>query len=98
MNLVKKKTNQDTFVIEKNINGILNFNIFGVLDGHGDDGHFASQFVKRYVIHRIKNHPLIKKLDEPKEIYKQLISNHYEIISNIYLDADIQIQKEKFDF
>ena len=94
----KKKTNQDTFVIEKNINGILNFNIFGVLDGHGDDGHFASQFVKRYVIHRIKNHPLIKKLDEPKEIYKQLISNHYEIISNIYLDADIQIQKEKFDF
>ena len=93
----QKKTNQDNYVIEKNVNGILNFNIFGVLDGHGDDGHHASAFVKRYIIYRIKNHPLIKKLDEPKEIYKQLIANHYEIISNIFLDADIQIQKEKFD-
>ena len=92
-----KKTNQDTFVIEKNVNGVLNFNIFGVLDGHGDDGHFASQFVSRYVIYRIKNHPTIKKLDEPKEIYNKLIANGYEIIANIYLDADVQIQKEKFD-
>ena len=92
-----KKTNQDTYVIEKNINGILNFNIFGVLDGHGDDGHFVSQFVNRYVIHRIKNHPLIKKLDEPKEIYNQLKSKGYEILSNIFIDADAQIQKEKFD-
>ena len=93
----KKKTNQDNYIIEKNVNGVLNFNIFGVLDGHGDDGHFASAFVKRYVIHRIKNHPSIKKLDEPKEIYKKLIENKYEIISSIFLDADIQIQKEKFD-
>ncbi len=92
-----KKTNQDTYVIERNVNGILNFNIFGVMDGHGDDGHFASQFVSRYVVHRIKTHPLIKKLDEPKEIYEVLISNGYEIIANIYLDADVQIQKEKFD-
>ena len=92
-----KKTNQDTFIIEKNVNGVLNFNIFGVLDGHGDDGHFVSQFVSRFVVHKIKNHPLIKKLDEPKKIYNQLISNGYEIIANIYLDADVQIQKEKFN-
>ena len=92
-----KKTNQDTYILEKNVNGILNFNIFGVLDGHGDNGHFASQFLSRYVIYRIKNHPLIKKLDEPKEIYNLLISNGYEIIANIYLDADAQIKKEKFD-
>ena len=92
-----KKTNQDTYVIERNVNGVLNFNIFGVLDGHGDNGHFASQFVSRYVIYKIKNHPLIKKLDEPKEIYRQFISKGYEIIANIFLDADSQIRKEKFD-
>ena len=92
-----KKTNQDTYILEKNVNGILNFNIFGVLDGHGDNGHFASQFLSRYVIYRIKNHPLIKKLDEPKKIYNLLVSNGYEIIANIYLDADAQIRKEKFD-
>ena len=91
------KINQDTYVLERNINGVLNFNIFGVLDGHGDYGHFASQFVKRYIINRIKSHPLIKGLDNPKEIYKNLTEKGYQIISNIYMDADIQIAKEKFN-
>ena len=93
-----KKTNQDTYLIEKNINGILNFNIFGVLDGHGIDGHFASQFMSRYFIYRIKNHPKIKILDEPNEIYYKLKENGYKIIANIFTDADLQIQKEKFEF
>ena len=92
-----KKVNQDSYIIERNINGILNFNIFGVLDGHGDYGHYASQFVSRFVINNIKNHPLIKKCDDPKEIYQKLILNGYQIIANIFTDADIQIQKEKFD-
>ena len=92
-----KKTNQDSYIIERNINGILNFNIFGVLDGHGEYGHYASQFVSRYVINHIKNHPLIKKCDDPKEIYQKLILNGYRLIANIFIDADIQIQKEKFD-
>jgi serine/threonine protein phosphatase PrpC len=92
-----KKTNQDTLLIERNVNGVLNFNIFGVLDGHGEEGHFASQFVSRYIFHRIKNHPSIKKQDEPKQIYHKLKENSYKIIANIFLDADVQIQKEKFD-
>ena len=92
-----KKTNQDTYLIERNINGILNFNIFGVLDGHGEDGHFASQFVSRYILHRIKTHPSIRNEDEPKQIYQKLKDNGYEIIANIFVDADVQIQKEKFN-
>ena len=92
-----KKTNQDTYLIERNINGILNFNIFGVLDGHGEDGHFASQFVSRYILHRIKTHPSLRKEDEPKQIYHKLKENGYEIIANIFVDADVQIQKEKFN-
>ena len=92
-----KKVNQDSYIIERNINGILNFNIFGVLDGHGEYGHYASQFVSRYVISHIKNHPVIKKCDEPKEIYQKLTLNGYQIIANIFTDADVQIQKEKFD-
>ena len=92
-----KKINQDTYVIERNINGILNFNIFGVLDGHGEYGHYASQFVSRYAVNRIKNNPSIKKCDEAKEVYKKLTFNGYEIIANIFTDADVQIQKEKFD-
>ena len=93
----KKKTNQDSYVLEKNINGVLNFNIFGVLDGHGVNGHFASQYVTRYIINRIKNHSLLKNLDTPKEIYKILKSNKFQIITNIFLDADLQIRKQKFN-
>ena len=92
-----KKINQDTYLIERNINGILNFNIYGVLDGHGEDGHFASQFVSRYILHRIKTHPSLRKEDEPKQIYYKLKENGYEIIANIFVDADVQIQKEKFN-
>ena len=93
-----KKINQDSYIIERNINGILNFNIFGVLDGHGEDGHYASQFVKRYMINHIKNNPLIKKCEDPKEIYAKLTQNGYSIIANLFTDVDIQIQKEKFDY
>ena len=93
----KKKINQDSYLIVKNLNRVSNFNIFGVLDGHGDDGHYVSQFVKSFIIQSIKNHPSIKPLNDPKEIYKKLIANNYELISNIFIDADIQIQKEKFD-
>ena len=92
-----KKINQDSYIIERNINGILDFNIFGVLDGHGEDGHYASQFVTRYVISNIKNHPLLKKCEQAKEIYQKIIFNGYQIIANIFTQADIEIQKEKFN-
>ena len=91
------KINQDTYILERNINGVLNFNIFGVLDGHGINGHLASQFVKRYIINRIKNISSIKNLDVSKEIYKKLVENEYQIIINIFIDADVQITKEKFN-
>ena len=93
----KIKTNQDSYVLERNINGVLNFNIFGVLDGHGANGHFASQFVTRYIINRIKNHSLLKSLDNPKNIYNKLKSNNFQIITNIFLDADLQIRKQEFN-
>ena len=91
------KINQDSYIIERNINGILDFNLFGVLDGHGKDGHYASQFVTRYVINNIKNHPLLKKCEQAKEIYQKIIFNGYQIIANIFTDADIEIQKQKFN-
>ena len=67
------------------------------MDGHGEDGHYASQFVSRYIISHIKNHPLIKKCEDAKEIYQKLILNGYQIIANLFTDADIQIQKERFN-
>ena len=93
-----KKINQDSFIIKRNINGILNFNIFGVLDGHGEHGHYASQFVSRFIFNSIKNNPIIKKCSSAEEIYEKITSNDYKLIENIFLDADVQITKEKFDY
>ena len=92
-----KKVNQDSYILEKNINEVLNFNIFGVLDGHGINGHLVSQFVSRYIINRIKNHPLLKNLKNPKELYNKLRLNGYEIIANIFTEADIQLTKQTFN-
>ena len=93
----KTKINQDSYILERNINGVLNFNIFGVMDGHGVNGHFASQFVTKFIINRIKNHSLLKNLDKPKDIYNKLKSNKFQIITNIFFDADLQITKQKFN-
>ena len=92
-----KKTNQDSYILEKNINGVLNFNIFGVLDGHGANGHFASQFVTKYIINRFKHNSLFRNLHTAKEIYDKIKPNEFQVITNIFLDADFQIKKQKFN-
>ena len=93
-----KKLNQDSYLIQRNINGIINFNIFGVLDGHGDDGHYVSQFVSRFIINSIKNNSAIKKCSNANEIYDKMKINNYKLIEKIFLDADMQIRREKFDY
>ena len=95
--IIYMKKNQDSYVVERNVNGVLDFNIFGVLDGHGVNGHFVSRFVSKYIINRIRDHTLIKNKDSPKEIYKILKENKYKILTHIFRDADIQLEKEKFN-
>ena len=92
-----QKTNQDSFVFKTNINGINDFNIFGVMDGHGPQGHFVSQFASKFIPFQIINHREIKSLREPEEIYQKLKYNEYEIINQIFLETDNQLQKVNFD-
>ena len=92
-----KKTNQDSYILEKNINEVLNYNLFGVLDGHGVNGHLVSKFVSKYIINRLKYHPLLKNLKIPQEIYNKLKLNGYEIIANIFTEADYQLSKQSFN-
>ena len=93
----KKKVNQDSYISEVNINGISDFNVFGVLDGHGVNGHLASQFAKKYIVNRIKGLEIVRNFSKPKEIYNHLIEDEYKIITNIFIDADNQIKKQKFN-
>ena len=92
-----QKTNQDSFVFKTNVNGINNFNIFGVMDGHGPQGHFVSQFASKFIPFQIMNHREIKKLTDPEDIYQKLKYNEYEIINQIFLETDNQLERVNFD-
>ena len=93
----KTKTNQDSFVFKTNINNIKDFNIFGVLDGHGVDGHFVSEFASEFIPSQIINHPEIKRLSNTEYIYKKLKENNSKIIKSAFLLADKQLNNMEFD-
>lgn len=40
------KPNQDSYIIERDLAGETGTWLFGVLDGHGIEGHYASNYVK----------------------------------------------------
>ena len=42
------KINQDNYIYLTNIFDIYDFSIFGVFDGHGDNGHLVSQYISDY--------------------------------------------------
>ena len=93
----QQKINQDSFVILTNINNIKNFNIFGVLDGHGTQGHFVSQFASQYIPSQIYNNAEIKNLSDPEKIYEKLKNNNYLIIKEAFLTCDEKLKTVEFD-
>ena len=91
------KTNQDSFLVKVDINGVKNFNMFGVLDGHGYNGHLASAFVTNFIKETISNHTEILKLKDLNEIYKKLKEDNYHIIKQTYIKAEQELTHAEFD-
>ena len=93
------KLNQDSYVIQRNINYIKNFNIFAIFDGHGFNGHIISEYLKENLIKKFERHPTIKILKNLDLIYSQLIKDNYKIIREIFheLDNDLLNNKELID-
>ena len=92
-----QKTNQDNLVSLTNINKIKDFNIFGVLDGHGVDGHHVSNFASEFIPSQIINNPEIKELSDPELIYQKLKENNCQIITEAFLSCDEQLKNAEFD-
>ena len=92
-----RKTNQDTPVTSISVNNIKGFNIFGVLDGHGANGHHVSQFLGKHLVKQISSNQYINKEEELDKIYKAIKKSNYEILMNIFLDSDKKLGKQKFD-
>ena len=93
----KRKINQDLHLVKINMNNIEGFNLFGVLDGHGENGHMVSRFTRDFILEEIENN--IKKLNTKslQEIYASLKKDNYSIIKNAYQKVDEGISKQKFN-
>ena len=92
-----RKTNQDTPVASFGINGIEGFNIFGVLDGHGTNGHYVSKFLGKYLVNNISRNKEILSCVNLKQIYQIIKKSNFEILINIFLKADAALSKQNFD-
>ena len=77
--------------------GIKNFDLFGVLDGHGLEGHLVSHFVSKYIQIQFQTHPAFEKLKTLEEIYAKLTSEKYEFIKDIFINADNNLRDEVID-
>ena len=91
------KINQDYYIIKTKINGFQNFNLFGVLDGHGLYGHLISLFVGKYISESFINHSEIKSCVDLDEIYYKIKYNNFHLINEIFVNAEKELYKEEFD-
>ena len=92
-----KKINQDTPITSVNINGIKGFNIFGVLDGHGTNGHYVSKFLSNYLVEKISKNKGVSESKNLNDIYQTIKKSNYELLINIFLKADEALNKQYFD-
>ena len=93
----KRKVNQDVYLVKINMYDIEGFNLFGVLDGHGENGHLVSRFARNFIIEEIQNK--IKKSNKKSlsEIYSLLIKDNYSLIKKAYQKVDKEISKQNFN-
>jgi serine/threonine protein phosphatase PrpC len=99
----KTKTDQDTPLISLSVGGIIGFNLFGVLDGHGVHGHFVSQFCKEYFIKNMRDYiELLKKHKgnlTAEQLYNELKKEGYNYIIELYNKSDTELASQsKFDY
>ena len=96
------KINQDIAFVQLNIGDIGGFNLFGVLDGHCQDGHLIAKFCKEYFIKKMNEYANQCKLEfiySPDEIYNKLKINNFKYITDCFNNADKEmIQYNQFDY
>ena len=98
------KTNQDSFLIMNQIFD-LDFNIYGVMDGHGTNGHLVSQYSKRCAMDYFKNEGnYLQKTrtnyylsTDESVVLKKLQNSNYTFIKSFFTKTDTDLSNQKFD-
>ena len=107
-NGLKKENNQDSSIILKKVCGIENYDIYGIMDGHGSEGHLVSDFVKNQIKEYFNNKKIyainnknkefsFKKFGMSFEIFDKLKHNNYELIKNFYENTNKKLSDTEFD-
>ena len=103
----KTKTNQDNYVFLESLFNIKHFDIFGVFDGHGTNGHFVSNFIKISITNFFSKEKHFTKKSEGYDsdeinltipsIYKTLTRKNFKIIKTFFDNVEADLLKQKFD-
>ena len=99
----QEKTDQDTPMLYLSVADIEGFNIFGVLDGHGNYGHFVSQFCRDYFMNKMKEYAesimYITQSISAEDVYLNLKQNNYSYIVELFMsiDDELSAQSDIFD-
>ena len=91
------KVNQDSFLIIKKEYKLDDFNIFAVMDGHGENGHLVSQFVTKFFTSFFKKNKKLNSLSTEDDIYFRLQKNNYDILHKAFHHAEKDIIKHDID-
>ena len=83
--------NQDSFLELLSINGNKKFHLFGIMDGHGVNGHTISRYISRYIEEYFisdKIKKILNKSKNNKEIYDLLTKKKYFFINNLIQECN----------
>ena len=94
---LKLKNITENYIIKLNILGKENFNIFGVLDGHGINGHLVSKYISYYIINEIENNKNIQKCNNIKALYNLFKLNNFKLINKVFTNAEKSLLNVSFD-
>ena len=95
--LGNRKINQDLYLIQISFLNIEGFNLFGVLDGHGEYGHKVAIFTRDFILSKLTSFFKENKYNSLNEIYELLKKDNFAIIKNIYQQTDKELYHQNFN-
>ena len=92
-----EKTNQDSYLIKENIFAE-NFNIYGIFDGHGEDGHLISRYISNYISDFYTNESNFIENNSSLNKSKIFLERSQQIIRQSIKELDTNLTTTKINF
>ena len=89
------KINQDSFLVLQSEYNLKDFNIFCVMDGHGNNGHLVSRYLMKYINLFFKNNKKMNASNQNEDsIYQRLKKSDYHILRRLFRHAERDLHKK----